>query len=249
MLVTQHLCLSLASWKKTELLRAYLVFTLCRFPVFVRHSEALSKLSYRWLGHSLTTALLKASFFGHFAGGEDVEAVGRLTSKLKSSGVDGIWNYSVEAEKGFQWTAEQLERNTVEFMRSVEHIEPGGFVALKMTALFDLSTLEKGSLLLNIVNANPNIHPDLIAAIESGSLTNLMEHVRLHLPLYETTFSEADVTSCLLAFNRICRIARLASERKVKILIDAEQSAIQPLIKFGTRGSFLKVHFMFYLKI
>ena len=49
-----------------ELLRAMVVFQLCRIPFLVEHSETLLTVSRKIVGGTIQDALLKATLFGHF---------------------------------------------------------------------------------------------------------------------------------------------------------------------------------------
>lgn len=51
-----------------DLFRSYAVFKACGFKPLVKHSSALTKLSYKLLGENITNTVLRATFFRHFCG-------------------------------------------------------------------------------------------------------------------------------------------------------------------------------------
>ena len=64
-----------ASKTLPQLLRGILVFKVCGVRAFVTRADELVSLSNRVFGTRLTEAVTKATFFGHFCGGES-EPVG-----------------------------------------------------------------------------------------------------------------------------------------------------------------------------
>ncbi|CAB9505872.1 Proline dehydrogenase 1, mitochondrial [Seminavis robusta] len=79
-----------------ELVRAMTVFQLCRIPILVKHSEMLLGLSRKVLGATISDAMLKASLFGHFCGGENEEQMRPVLKQLQSSGIGSILDYAAE---------------------------------------------------------------------------------------------------------------------------------------------------------
>lgn len=81
-----------------EVVRAALIFKLCQMPVIVKNSSKLIDASYNVLGDSVTNKLLKATFFGHFCGGEDGESIKTVINKLHAEGIGAILDYAAEAD-------------------------------------------------------------------------------------------------------------------------------------------------------
>ena len=79
-----------------ELLRAYIVFQLCRIPFIVNHSESLLKYSRKVLGDTITDNVLKATMFGHFCAGEDEKRIGPVLAAMEKKGVGSILDYAYE---------------------------------------------------------------------------------------------------------------------------------------------------------
>jgi proline dehydrogenase len=156
-----------------DLIRSYVVFKSCRIPVLVKYSEPILRACYRYLGETITSALLKLTFFGHFCAGVDAEDIRPTVTKLERSGVGSILDYAAEADveeqpvKSAEATnasptkGPMVQGRTYEFeteevcdqhaaifescIRAVKAVSPTGFAAIKITALGDPKLLERMS--------------------------------------------------------------------------------------------------------
>lgn len=93
-----------------EVLRAYIVYTLCTSEYLVEHNMKLMKLAKGVLGERLFRALMKGTFYGHFVAGEDQLRIRPTLERLRSFGVKPILDYSVEEDI----SQEEAERREVE---------------------------------------------------------------------------------------------------------------------------------------
>ncbi|KAH8286657.1 hypothetical protein KR018_005005 [Drosophila ironensis] len=93
-----------------ELMRAYLVYMICSSEKLVEHNLTLMKWSKQVLGQRLFTALMKATFYGHFVAGEDQIKIIPTLERLRSFGVKPILDYSVEEDL----SQEEAEKREVE---------------------------------------------------------------------------------------------------------------------------------------
>jgi proline dehydrogenase len=93
-----------------ELMRAYIVYTLCSFELLVERNMQLMKFTKGILGERLFTALMKATFYGHFVAGEDQFKIRPTLERLRSFGVKPILDYSVEEDL----SQEEAEKREVE---------------------------------------------------------------------------------------------------------------------------------------
>nr|CAH7756082.1 unnamed protein product [Callosobruchus chinensis] len=91
-----------------ELIRAYVVYTLCSIEFLVDNNMKLMKLTKGLLGEKLFIMLMKATFYGHFVAGEDQYKIRPVLERLRSFGVKPILDYSVEEDLS-QEEAEKLE--------------------------------------------------------------------------------------------------------------------------------------------
>lgn len=93
-----------------ELIRAYVVYTLCSFDYLVQNNMKLMKLARSVLGEKLFIMLMKATFYGHFVAGEDEYKIRPKLERLRSFGVKPILDYSVEEDL----SQEEAEKREVE---------------------------------------------------------------------------------------------------------------------------------------
>uniref|UniRef100_A0AAV1VBL8 Proline dehydrogenase n=1 Tax=Peronospora matthiolae TaxID=2874970 RepID=A0AAV1VBL8_9STRA len=87
-----------ATKSTTELVRAYGVYFLSQFRPLVQHSGELLELSYAFPGATFTNALLRATFFGHFCAGQDVNEIRPVIRKLEAAGIGAILDFAAEAD-------------------------------------------------------------------------------------------------------------------------------------------------------
>jgi len=87
------------SKKNSEVMRAYLVMSLCGIKPLVKHNDKLMKLGQKILGKTLFGLLMKQTFYGHFVAGEDQEDIKPTISRMHSFGVKSILDYSVEVDE------------------------------------------------------------------------------------------------------------------------------------------------------
>lgn len=100
-----------------ELLRSYLVYTLCSVPLLIDNSPSL----LHFLTHSpipglkfVTEGVVRQTFFAQFVAGESVAGCRDTMEKLRSRGVGTMLNYSAEADLGVEFDAKKLEQARLE---------------------------------------------------------------------------------------------------------------------------------------
>uniref|UniRef100_A0A1B6ML78 Proline dehydrogenase n=1 Tax=Graphocephala atropunctata TaxID=36148 RepID=A0A1B6ML78_9HEMI len=81
-----------------EVLRAYIVYQLCSINYLVENNMKLMKICKTLMGEKLFTAVMKATFYGHFVAGEDQYKIVPTLKRLHSFGVKPILDYSVEED-------------------------------------------------------------------------------------------------------------------------------------------------------
>lgn len=149
--------LAYASKTTPELFRAWLVLAICNVNIIVRNSRKLVDTSRAVLGDTITGALLKATFFGHFCAGEDSESIKPTLNMLAQYGVGGILDYAAEADiaahGGASHDESECDANAAVSLQAIhaasEHKR--GFAAIKLTALGKPELLKHiSSILLDI---------------------------------------------------------------------------------------------------
>jgi len=108
------------SKKTSEVLRAYVVLSLCGIKPLVDNNEKLMKLGQTILGKTLFGYLMKQTFYGHFVAGEDKERIKPVISRMQSFGVKSILDYSVEEDMAEQKEVSQSPRKKASEAKEVE---------------------------------------------------------------------------------------------------------------------------------
>ena len=145
--------------------------------------------------------LIKATIFEQFVGGETLAETAKVAKKLSHSHVQAILDYGVEGKDG----EENFDHACEEFIRVIEHAatQPNTpYMSVKVTGLARFSLLEK---------------LDAAATDHSGYNGNVHTEVLTPAEVEEWNKVEA----------RLYRIAKVATEKNVGVLIDAEDSWIQ----------------------
>lgn len=93
-----------------EVLRAYIVYTVCSSSYLVENNMKLMKMAKLILGEKLFVLLMKGTFYGHFVAGEDQHKIVPTLKRLRSFGVKPILDYSVEEDI----SQEEAEKREVE---------------------------------------------------------------------------------------------------------------------------------------
>lgn len=93
-----------------ELARAYFLYSILSFDYFVVNNTKAMKFCQRIFGDRLFALLMKATFYGHFVGGETLEKTQPTLERLRFFGVRAILDYSVEVEL----TGEEAEKLEIE---------------------------------------------------------------------------------------------------------------------------------------
>jgi proline dehydrogenase len=112
-----------------ELLRAAASFRLCRIPALVHHAEELLGWSRKVLGNTVTNTILKATLYGHFCAGEDLNRIAPVLKQLNSAGVGSILDYAAESDE------ESSQRNQSSHQRPrqpVHHLQHSATTARRM---------------------------------------------------------------------------------------------------------------------
>lgn len=218
-----------------DLIRSYIVYSLCSFPSLIDVSPRL--IDWAWNSYIpgvrlLAELAIQYTFFEQFVGAETLEQSRPVVEKLARDNIGTLFNYSVEASEASQSqtapadsTSPLHEGLVQEITRSVEHAAKmneaeglGTAVALKLSGL-----LKDPAVLLRVSSAIVKKEH----FTDSGHLA--LTRVDLWDYLARTmSISDADAVSHLLqALEKAGEIARPAG---VKLIIDAEQSWLQPAI-------------------
>lgn len=149
--------------------------------------------------------LIRNTIFKQFVGGESLNETALVAKKLGAYGVDVILDYGVE---GGDYGEEGLNHACDEFIRVIEYAatQPNiPFMSIKITGIARFGLLEK---------------LDNSAAANTGSL--MKRYVKANEAL-----TESEKTEWQRVHERMQRICTTAAQKKVGVLIDAEETWIQ----------------------
>jgi proline dehydrogenase len=149
--------------------------------------------------------VIRKTIFRQFVGGESLAETACVAKKLGEYGVQVILDYGVE---GGDYGEDGLEHACDEFIRVINYAasQPNiPFISIKVTGLIRSGLLEK---LDKSVDAN------------AGSLMKRFEKAKAAL-------TEAEKTEWQHLMGRMQRICRIADEKNIGVLIDAEETWIQ----------------------
>ena len=177
-----------------------------------------SSMSYQSLvrmGTSITPWLIKAglpvkglirnTIFKQFVGGESLEETRTVAKKLGEYGVEVILDYGVE---GGDYGEETLDHACDEFIRVIEYAATQSnipFMSIKVTGIARFGLLEK-----------------LDKSVEDNPGTLMKRYVKAL-----ETLTDAEEKEWQRVHERMKRICNAAAEKKVGVLIDAEETWIQ----------------------
>ena len=222
--------LSFATKHTTELLRAYAVFQISAVDAVVRHSKTLLALSYSTVGKRATHALLRQTFFGHFCAGETAEEIQPVVHRLEDAGVGAILDFAAEADveadagagqaghgsRGHLDAERVYDANLALVLSCVDaaaRSRLGGVAACKLTGLTDPALLERFSAVLTakgVARGDASLPLDALAGALSADEQDGLERLA----------------------GRLGRLAGVAEEKRVRLLVDAEQTYLQPAIDY-----------------
>ncbi|KAF3554394.1 hypothetical protein F2Q69_00016056 [Brassica cretica] len=190
-----------------------------------------SKLMDATITRDLVLRFVKGTFYDHFCAGEDAAAAARrVRSVYESRGLKGMLVYGVEhAEDGGE-----CENNIKKFIETVEaaktlptsHLSS---VVIKITAICPMSLLKRVSDLLRWQYKNPSFKlPWKLHSFPVFSGSSPLYHT-ISEPEPLTVVEEQELDK---AHERIKSICIRCQESNVPLLIDAEDTILQPAIDY-----------------
>ncbi|KAJ8567177.1 hypothetical protein K7X08_019385 [Anisodus acutangulus] len=199
-----------------------------------------SKLMHMPIFREVIMGFVKNTFYEHFCAGKDLAEVRRTVTKLSNVGLKGMLDYGVEHAT----ENESCDQSMKVFLQTAESTKslPSSsvsFVVVKVTALCTPRLLKRVSDLLRWEHKNPSFnlpwkHKALPLFADSS-------------PLYHTTEKPEPLTveeerDLQLAHDRLMKICKKCLELDVELLIDAEDTSIQPAIDYIAYSAAIKYH-------
>uniref|UniRef100_A0A8B9N0E9 Proline dehydrogenase n=1 Tax=Accipiter nisus TaxID=211598 RepID=A0A8B9N0E9_9AVES len=199
-----------------ELARALLVLRLCAFPRLVRHILATSR---KILGSRLWGGLLRATFYGQFVGGETPAEVAAAAGRLRAVGLRPMLAVPTEEDVGQEKDGEQwydanrgAARDCVGLAAAAG---PHPMMQLKVTALMSARLCVSAT---RPCHAPPS-SPCRNRRNGDAAFRCLTPEENRHLGV---------------SLRRLDDVAGHAATRGVRVLVDAEQSYVNPALSLAT---------------
>ncbi|MEP7141616.1 MAG: proline dehydrogenase family protein [Ferruginibacter sp.] len=190
--------------KDADLKRAHFLFSMMGTQWLVNLGLKLTPLAIKW-NIPFTKSIIRKTIFKQFVGGETLEETSAVAKKLGEYNVQVILDYGVEGgdngEHGF-------DHSTAEFIRVINYAATQSnipFMSIKVTGFSRFALLEKIDSLMN--------------SSEGTLMKRYLDALRL-LP-------ENEKEEWHRVRARMLRICDIAKEKKVGVLVDAEETWIQ----------------------
>lgn len=177
-------------------------------------------------------------YYDHFVAGKDLAAANTTVRKLWESGLTAMLDYGLEHAND----NEACDSNMEEFIHTIESTKfnddcPVSFVVVKVTAICPPRLLKRVSDLLRWEYKDKSLKlPWKLETLPVLSDSSPFYHT-LKRPEPLTPEEEHDLE---LAYERMSKICERSYEANLPLLIDAEDTAIQPAIDYFTYSAALK---------
>ncbi|KAM9837632.1 hydroxyproline dehydrogenase [Aulostomus maculatus] len=228
-----------------ELLRALGVFQLCSFPVLVDNCWKLMSIARTLLGRRGFSLLLRPTVYAQFVAGENEKEISQSMEKMSQLGLRPMLAVPIEEDLGESTGEKRYDDNMEAMLECVQmshsntwSIDP--MMQLKITALLSPELCVK---LTTLIEKQP-YDLDLLVGAMDGE------------PINFPGLSESEAAHFLCSLKRLNKIAE-ASVNKVRVLVDAEYTYMNPALslvtmammkKFNKDGTWIWNTYQCYLK-
>ncbi|XP_078682101.1 hydroxyproline dehydrogenase-like isoform X2 [Branchiostoma floridae x Branchiostoma belcheri] len=207
-----------------EIARALLVLRLCSFDVLVDNSLKLMKVGQRLLGRRLFEAVMRATFYGQFIGGDSEKEIEATVRRLLNSGIQTLPAITIEEDIGdemvireeFYDSATQFYLDSIRLLARLSDYVEVPLFQLRVTSFLHANLLvimskhlDSGCPELSVENLasglaedNQNFHVSVLTDQENDHLRNTL--------------------------RRIHAVCRECAERRIWLTADAEYTYMRP---------------------
>ncbi|XP_059293809.1 proline dehydrogenase 2, mitochondrial-like isoform X3 [Lycium ferocissimum] len=199
-----------------------------------------SKLMEMPVFKEVMLGFVKNTFYEHFCAGKDLADVRRTVTNLSNSGLKAMLDYGVEHAT----ENESCDQSMKSFIQTIESTKSlpessASFVVAKITAICTPRLLKRLSDLLRWEEKDPSFN----LPWKQQSLPLFAENS----PIYHTSKKPEPLTAeeerdLQLAHQRLVKICEKCVEHDVPLLIDAEDTTIQPAIDYFAYSAAIKYH-------
>lgn len=211
-----------------ELLRALSIFRLCSVPVLVNNCGKLMSVTRTILGRRGFSLLLRPTVYAQFVAGENESEISRSMEKMSSLGMRPMLAVPIEEDLGESTGEKRYDDNMDAMLECVRMSHSNAWskdpmMQLKITALLSPELCVK----LTTLMTQQTYDLDLLVRAMDG------EHVSF------PGLDEKETAHLLCGLQRLNRIAE-ASVNKVRILVDAEYTYMNPALSLVTMAMMKK---------
>ncbi|XP_076008439.1 hydroxyproline dehydrogenase [Genypterus blacodes] len=228
-----------------ELLRALSVFQFCSFPVLVNNCGKLMSIARTLLGRRGFSLLLRPTVYAQFVAGEDEREISQTMEKMSALGLRPMLAVPIEEDLGESTGEKRYDENTEAMLECVRMSHSNAWskdpmMQLKITALL---SPELCVTLTKLIAQKP-YDLDLVVRAMDG------EQIRF------PGLDEKEAVHFHHGLRRLNKIAE-ASVNKVRVLVDAEYTYMNPALslvtmammkKFNRDGAWIWNTYQCYLK-
>ncbi|XP_054848312.1 hydroxyproline dehydrogenase isoform X2 [Eublepharis macularius] len=214
-----------------EITRGLLVFMLCSSPRLVQKAPTLLSISRRVLGRRLWDSLLRLTLYGQFVAGETPEEIKGTLHRLQQFKVRPLLAVPIEEDVGQAKEGEEWYDTNARAMLACLDLSVRGLteesprspmMQLKITALMAAELCKTITLRLQEQEAVSDLNIERVLALIKG------EEVRFGCltPEENLHFQKS--------LSRLRSVAEYAVGKKVRVLVDAEYTYINPALSLVT---------------
>ncbi|XP_053197396.1 hydroxyproline dehydrogenase [Scomber japonicus] len=228
-----------------ELLRALGIFRLCSFPVLINNCGKLMSVARTLLGRRGFSLLLRPTVYAQFVAGENESEISQSMEKMSLLGLRPMLAVPIEEDLGESTGEKRYDDNMDAMLECVRMSHSNAWskdpmMQLKITALLSPELCVK----LTTLIAKQPYNMDLLVRAMDGE------------PINFPGLDESEAAHFLCGLQRLNRIAE-ASVNKVRVLVDAEYTYMNPALslvtmammkKFNKDGAWIWNTYQCYLK-
>ncbi|XP_044035799.1 hydroxyproline dehydrogenase [Siniperca chuatsi] len=228
-----------------ELIRALGVFRLCSFPLLVNNCGKLMSVARTLLGRRGFSLLLRPTVYAQFVAGENESEISQSMEKLSLLGLRPMLAVPIEEDLGESTGEKRYDDNMEAMLECVRMSYSNAWskdpmMQLKITALLSPELCVK---LTTLIAQQPYDLNLLVRAMDGE-------------PISFPGLDESEVTHFLCGLHRLNKIGE-ASVNKVRVLVDAEYTYMNPALslvtmammkKFNKDGAWIWNTYQCYLK-
>lgn len=211
-----------------ELLRALGIFRLCSFPVLVNNCGKLMSIARTLLGRRGFSLLLRPTVYAQFVAGENESEISESMEKMSLLGLRPMLAVPIEEDLGESTGEKRYDDNMDAMLECVRMSHSNAWskdpmMQLKITALLSPELCVK---LTTLIAQKP---------YDLNLLVRAMNGETISFP----GLDEREVAHFLCSLQRLNKIAE-ASVNKVRVLVDAEYTYMNPALSLVTMAMMKK---------